>query len=127
MCASQLNEDDMLCGLWRRRCNSEVTKSALSFIQTGHLELAQELLGDAPRTVQPDKLAAGVQAVELLVEMLCMKPHSKAKACAIKSAGISEGVQPLWQIAVQRGARRGPMVERWMQRREVTRRIVVVT
>ncbi|KAF5841324.1 hypothetical protein DUNSADRAFT_13399 [Dunaliella salina] len=51
-----VNEDDMLCGLWRRRCHSEVTKSALSLIQTGHLELAQELLGEAPRHMLPDKL-----------------------------------------------------------------------
>jgi len=48
----------MLCGLWRRRCNSEVTKSALAMIQTGHLELAEELLGDATRAVPPDKVSS---------------------------------------------------------------------
>lgn len=72
-----LNEDDMLCGLWRRRCNSEVTKSALSFIQTGHLELAQELLGDAPRTVQPDKVSRSEQAMWIEQWVGCTKSLSQ--------------------------------------------------
>ncbi len=45
----QVSEEDMLYGLWRKRCQSEVTRTSLWLLQTGHVETAEELLGGASR------------------------------------------------------------------------------
>lgn len=40
---SELSEDDILYGLWKRRCVHESTRAGLSFVQHGYLEQAQEV------------------------------------------------------------------------------------
>ena len=42
-----LNEEDVLFGLWKRRCAAEETRSALAHIQHGHVEAAQDVLLEA--------------------------------------------------------------------------------
>ena len=40
---SALSEEDVLFGLWKRRCGNEETRSALSMMQHGNLEQGQEM------------------------------------------------------------------------------------
>lgn len=34
----QVNEEDMLAGLWRKRCRSELTAAAMWLLQTGQVQ-----------------------------------------------------------------------------------------
>lgn len=43
---SQVGEEDMMAGLWRRRCSHNSTRVALSLLQLGMVERAQAVLGD---------------------------------------------------------------------------------
>lgn len=45
----QLNEDDLLHGLWRRRCRTEDTRAALTLVSAGLLPAAQDVLLDVMR------------------------------------------------------------------------------
>lgn len=47
-----VGEDDVMCGLWRRRCKVELTRACLTLVQAGHWERAEELLGEAVRQGQ---------------------------------------------------------------------------
>ncbi len=49
----------MLYGLWRKRCQSEVTRTALWLLQTEQVEAAEELLGNGSRMA----LTNGVQVL----------------------------------------------------------------
>jgi transformation/transcription domain-associated protein len=42
-----LNEEDVLCGLWKRRGAADETRAALSCIQHGVLQAGQDFLLDA--------------------------------------------------------------------------------
>lgn len=44
-----VNEDDIMCGLWRKRCYSESTKVALSLIQHGYWQEAQDVLAESTK------------------------------------------------------------------------------
>jgi transformation/transcription domain-associated protein len=44
-----VNEEDMMFGLWRKRCTTEVTRAALSLVQAGQLDRAEEVLGETMR------------------------------------------------------------------------------
>ena len=41
---SELNEQDVLCGLWKRRCCAPETRAAVGWMQHGYLDTAQEAL-----------------------------------------------------------------------------------
>ncbi|GAX77356.1 hypothetical protein CEUSTIGMA_g4802.t1 [Chlamydomonas eustigma] len=45
-----VSDEDQMCGLWRRRCQSELTRVGLSLVQAGQLERAEDILGEAIRT-----------------------------------------------------------------------------
>ncbi|KAL6746236.1 hypothetical protein V8C86DRAFT_2445362, partial [Haematococcus lacustris] len=45
----RVSEEDMMYGLWRRRCTTEITRAALSLVQAGQLDKAEEVLGEATR------------------------------------------------------------------------------
>lgn len=42
-----LGEEDMLAGLWKRRCRSEDTRAGMALMQTGMLPAAQDVFLDA--------------------------------------------------------------------------------
>ena len=42
-----LNEDDIYCGLWKRRCTSEQSRAGLSLVQHGFWEEAQDVFFDS--------------------------------------------------------------------------------
>ena len=44
---SDLSEDDILYGLWKRRCIHEGTRAGLSLVQHGYLEQAQDVFLDS--------------------------------------------------------------------------------
>ena len=44
---SDLAEDDILYGLWKRRCIHEATRAGLSLVQHGYLEQAQNVFLDS--------------------------------------------------------------------------------
>lgn len=44
---SNLSEDDILYGLWKRRCIHEATRAGLSLVQHGYLEQAQDVFLDS--------------------------------------------------------------------------------
>ncbi len=44
---SDLSEDDILYGLWKRRCIHEATRAGLSLVQHGYLEQAQDVFLDS--------------------------------------------------------------------------------
>ena len=44
---SDLSEDDILYGLWKRRCIHEATRAGLSLVQHGFLEQAQDVFLDS--------------------------------------------------------------------------------
>ncbi len=44
---SELNEEDVLCGLWKRRCCAPETRAAVGWMQHGYLDTAQEALMQA--------------------------------------------------------------------------------
>jgi len=44
---SDLSEDDILYGLWKRRCIHEATRAGLSLVQHGYLEQAQNVFLDS--------------------------------------------------------------------------------
>lgn len=44
---SHLSEDDILYGLWKRRCIHEATRAGLSLVQHGYLEQAQDVFLDS--------------------------------------------------------------------------------
>ncbi len=44
---SDLSEDDILYGLWKRRCIHEATRAGLSLVQHGYLEQAQGVFLDS--------------------------------------------------------------------------------
>ena len=44
---SELNEEDVLCGLWKRRCSAPETRAAVGWMQHGYLDTAQEALMQA--------------------------------------------------------------------------------
>lgn len=45
----QLGEEDLLHGLWRRRCRTEDTRAALTLLSAGLLPAAQDVLLDVMR------------------------------------------------------------------------------
>ena len=42
----QVHEEDVLWGLWRKRCSHEGTRIALSLVQHGMWEKAEHMLGE---------------------------------------------------------------------------------
>ena len=42
-----MSEDDILYGLWKRRCIHEATRAGLSLVQHGYLEQAQNVFLDS--------------------------------------------------------------------------------
>jgi hypothetical protein len=65
---SQVNEEDLLLGLWRKRCNSDQSKTALSLLQWGNWDKAEALLGELNNN------AAGQQ----IMVRHSRQPHSMA-------------------------------------------------
>ena len=49
-------EEDVMHGLWRKRFQTDATRSTLSLVQTGQWERAEEMLGDANRQAQAQSL-----------------------------------------------------------------------
>ena len=41
---NELNEDDVLCGLWKRRCIAPETRAAVGWMQHGYLDVAQDCI-----------------------------------------------------------------------------------
>lgn len=50
--SSSQAEEDVMCGLWRRRCSSDLTRACLTLVQAGQWERSEELLGEAVRQGQ---------------------------------------------------------------------------
>eukprot|EP00899_Mesostigma_viride_P026573 jgi/Mesvir1/70/Mv13673-RA.2 len=61
----KLNEEDMLFGLWKRRCQTEETRAGLSFVQHGFYPQAQEVFYKAMSAAQAAGAAAAVTKMEL--------------------------------------------------------------
>jgi hypothetical protein len=74
----QVNEEDLLLGLWRKRCNSDQSKTALSLLQWGNWDKAEALLGELNNN------AAGQQ---IMVRHSCSTPalHCTAWVCVFNS------------------------------------------
>jgi transformation/transcription domain-associated protein len=51
-----VNEEDMMLGLWRKRCASDLTRVSLALVQHGMWGRAQELLGEAQRQAAANQL-----------------------------------------------------------------------
>jgi hypothetical protein len=64
---SQVGEEDMMCGLWRRRCSKDSTRVALSLLQLGLLERAQALLADLNSAVSAGQIVVGTQSMRGLL------------------------------------------------------------
>ena len=56
---SLLNEEDVLFGLWKKRCSTEETRAALACIQHGFWEPAQDALLEAMRKQATGAYPAG--------------------------------------------------------------------
>lgn len=50
-----LGEEDVLAGLWKRRCGTEDTRHGLALVQQGMLDPAQEVFLDATRKARDGK------------------------------------------------------------------------
>ncbi|KAG1663525.1 hypothetical protein FOA52_003153, partial [Chlamydomonas sp. UWO 241] len=61
-------EDDVMYGLWRRRCHSDLTRTCLTLVQAGQWERGEDLLGEAVRQGQVGAIQAGRGENALWVE-----------------------------------------------------------
>lgn len=69
---SELNEEDVLCGLWKRRCSALETRAAVGWMQHGNLEVAQDALMQAMSKHANKAYETGKQDV-LQASHLCFK------------------------------------------------------
>lgn len=66
---SDLSEEDILYGLWKRRCIHEATRAGLSLVQHGHLEQAQDVFLDSMK-IDTKAPAPNGELVALLCDRL---------------------------------------------------------
>jgi hypothetical protein len=57
----QVGEEDMMAGLWRRRCCRQETRTALSLLQLGMAERAQGLLVELTSQVAAGTIVVGFE------------------------------------------------------------------
>eukprot|EP00898_Chlorokybus_atmophyticus_P003741 jgi/Chlat1/4368/Chrsp29S04524 len=60
-----LNEDDVLCGLWKRRCQTEETRAGLSLVQHGYWQRAQDVFFRGMQQAQQTGLVTSVSKQEI--------------------------------------------------------------
>lgn len=53
-----LGEEDVLAGLWKRRCRTEYTRAGMMLSQVGLLPAAQDIFLEACRKPMPAELSA---------------------------------------------------------------------
>lgn len=72
---SDLSEEDILYGLWKRRCIHEATRAGLSLVQHGYLEQAQDVFLDSMKI---DTKAPAPNGALLCSDSCC--PHTAVYA-----------------------------------------------
>ena len=72
-------------GLWRRRCGTELTRAALSLVQFGHTERAEEILGGAVGLSVQGSLVRALMVVLIVALIVCSLQahmHASVRSCA---------------------------------------------
>ena len=87
---SDLSEDDILYGLWKRRCIHEATRAGLSLVQHGYLEQAQNVFLDSmkidTKSPAPNGTVRAWGPVELL--FLGLVSHRSWGFCPVLVCGF---------------------------------------